>query len=152
MEYCVFPLKTRVKPDVSSLSQLRPPLAVRGEVPTMAPPSQDPTVTSMAGRLPLLLLFLLFLPCGFAQNPAPPNVSPFDPLTHPECTKKEHPKVSIQGQTCWVLLDVGRDLRGAMRKQAFSQQLSLISALWWRVWLLLDVMRFPQRRKHKVDV
>lgn len=66
----------------------------------MTPSSQDPAVPSVARRLPLLLLFLLFLPCGLAQNLATPNVSPSDPLTHPECTKKEHPKVSIQGQIC----------------------------------------------------
>ncbi|TWW80374.1 Semaphorin-5B Semaphorin-G [Takifugu flavidus] len=80
----------------------RPTLAVRGEVTTMTPSSQDPTLTSMAGRLPLLLLFLLFLPCGFAQNLAPPDVSPFDPLTRPECTRKEHPKVSIQALSPWI--------------------------------------------------
>eukprot|EP00066_Takifugu_rubripes_P022748 XP_011612014.1 PREDICTED: semaphorin-5B [Takifugu rubripes] len=68
----------------------------------MTPSSQDPTLTSMAGRLPLLLLFLLFLPCGFAQNLAPPDVSPFDPLTRPECTRKEHPKVSIQALSPWI--------------------------------------------------
>lgn len=79
----------------------RPSLAVRGEVTSMTPSSQDPSPASMACHLPFLSLLLLLFPCVFAQPaavPAMPNLSSVDLLTHPECTKKEHPKVSIQGQ------------------------------------------------------
>lgn len=63
----------------------------------MTASSQDSTPSSMAG-----LFLLLLLPTVFMQNsavPATPTPSSFDPLTQPECTKKEHPKVTIQGQT-----------------------------------------------------
>lgn len=79
----------------------RPSSAARGEVSTMAPPLRDPTPASMASHLPFLLLLLL-PPCVLAQSsalPATPNASSADPPTRPaECAKKEHPKVSIQGQ------------------------------------------------------
>lgn len=82
----------------------RPTLAVRGEVITMTASSQDTKSSSMAG----LFLLLLFLPNVFTQNstltttltPATPLI---DPLTKPECTKKEHPKVSVQGQTSSII-------------------------------------------------
>lgn len=79
----------------------RPTLAVRGEVVTMTASSQDSTPPSAAG----LLLLLLLLPAAVTQNsavPTTPTASLFDPLTQPECTKKEHPKVSIQGQTSLI--------------------------------------------------
>lgn len=79
----------------------RPSSAARGEVSTMAPPLRDPTPASMASHLPFLLLLLL-PPCVLAQSsalPATPNASSADPPPRPaECAKKEHPKVSIQGQ------------------------------------------------------
>ncbi|XP_047193282.1 semaphorin-5B isoform X2 [Scophthalmus maximus] len=84
----------------------RPTLAVRGEVITMTASSQDSTPSSVARLvLPLLLLLLLLLlPAVFAQNSVPtsPTPPPFDPLTRPECTKKEHPKVSIQALSPWI--------------------------------------------------
>ena len=79
----------------------RPTLAVRGEVVTMTASSQDSTPPSVAG----LLLLLLLLPAAVTQNsavPTTPTASLFDPLTQPECMKKEHPKVSIQGQTSLI--------------------------------------------------
>eukprot|EP00064_Thunnus_orientalis_P005064 superscaffoldBa00000482_g5077 len=48
----------------------------------------------------ILLFLLLFLLTVFTQSSAvqtTPTPWLFDPLTQPECTKKEHPKVSIQG-------------------------------------------------------
>lgn len=72
-------------------------LAVKGAVVTMT--------TSMAGLLLLrLLLLLLIAPLTLRAAMAHPNassafptVSLFQPLTQPECSKKEHPKVSTQG-------------------------------------------------------
>ncbi|XP_040005117.1 semaphorin-5B isoform X1 [Xiphias gladius] len=60
---------------------------------------QDSTPSSMAG-----LFLLLLLPTVFTQNSAPttPIPSLFDPLTQPECAKKEHPKVSIQALSPWM--------------------------------------------------
>ncbi|KAI3355721.1 hypothetical protein L3Q82_004309 [Scortum barcoo] len=79
----------------------RPTLAARGEVITMTASSQDSTPSSMAG----LFLLLLLLPAVFTQSsavPATPTPSSFDPLTQPECAKKEHPKVSIQALSPWI--------------------------------------------------
>lgn len=67
----------------------RPTLAVRGEVITMRVSLRDSTPSSMAG-----LLLLLLLPTVFSQM-----TLSFEPLTQPECSKREHPKVSIHGQT-----------------------------------------------------
>ncbi|XP_038570673.1 semaphorin-5B-like isoform X2 [Micropterus salmoides] len=56
--------------------------------------SQDSTPSSMA-----VLFLLLLLPTVCTQSsvvPATPTPSLVDPLTQPECMKKEHPKVSIQ--------------------------------------------------------
>ncbi|XP_049450018.1 semaphorin-5B isoform X2 [Epinephelus fuscoguttatus] len=65
----------------------------------MTASSQDSTPSSMAG----LFLLLLLLPAVFTQNSAAPATpSLFDPLTQPECTKKEHPKVSIQALSPWI--------------------------------------------------
>ncbi|XP_034417593.1 LOW QUALITY PROTEIN: semaphorin-5B, partial [Cyclopterus lumpus] len=66
-------------------------LAVRGEVITMTPSSQDSTPSSMAGLLLFVLFLLLLLPVA-AVPPTPPTPPLFDPLTRPECSKKEHPK------------------------------------------------------------
>ncbi|XP_072253654.1 semaphorin-5B isoform X3 [Leuresthes tenuis] len=62
--------------------------------------SQDFTPSFMAG-----LLLLLLLPAVFTQSsavPTTPTPPLFDPLTQPECTKKEHPKVSIQVLSPWI--------------------------------------------------
>ncbi|TKS67782.1 Semaphorin-5B Semaphorin-G [Collichthys lucidus] len=78
----------------------RPTLAVRGEVITMTASSQDSIPSSMAS-----LFLLLLLPAAFTQNfavPTIPTASLFDPLTQPECMKKEHPKVSIQALSPWI--------------------------------------------------
>ncbi|KAM8749357.1 semaphorin-5B isoform 3-T4 [Acanthopagrus schlegelii] len=67
----------------------------------MTASSQDSTPPSMAG----LLLLLLLLPAAVPQNsavPTTPTASLFDPLTQPECAKKEHPKVSIQALSPWI--------------------------------------------------
>ncbi|XP_038577013.1 semaphorin-5B isoform X2 [Micropterus salmoides] len=67
----------------------------------MTASSQDSTPSSMA----VLFLLLLLLPTVCTQNsavPATPTPSPFDPLTQPECMKKEHPKVSIQALSPWI--------------------------------------------------
>uniref|UniRef100_A0A3Q4BVE2 Sema domain-containing protein n=1 Tax=Mola mola TaxID=94237 RepID=A0A3Q4BVE2_MOLML len=67
----------------------------------MTPSSWDSTPSSMAA----LFLLLLLLPRVLTQNsavPATPTATPFDPLTQPECTKKEHPKVSIQALSPWI--------------------------------------------------
>nr|XP_046259844.1 semaphorin-5B isoform X2 [Scatophagus argus] len=67
----------------------------------MTASSQDSTPSSMPG----LFLLLLLLPPVFTQNsavPTTPSVALFDPLTHPECAKKEHPKVSIQALSPWI--------------------------------------------------
>ncbi|XP_040912945.1 semaphorin-5B isoform X2 [Toxotes jaculatrix] len=66
----------------------------------MTASSQDSTPSSMAG----LFLLLLLLPTVFTQNSAPTTLTPslFDPLTQPECTKKEHPKVSVQALSPWI--------------------------------------------------
>ncbi|XP_030284452.1 semaphorin-5B isoform X3 [Sparus aurata] len=67
----------------------------------MTASSQDSTPPSAAG----LLLLLLLLPAAVTQNsavPTTPTASLFDPLTQPECTKKEHPKVSIQALSPWI--------------------------------------------------
>ncbi|XP_041663174.1 semaphorin-5B isoform X1 [Cheilinus undulatus] len=80
----------------------RPTSAARGEVVTMTASSQDSRPSSMAG---LFLLLLLFFPSVVTQNsavPTTPTPSLFDPLTQPECTKKEHPKVSIQALSPWI--------------------------------------------------
>lgn len=105
----VFPFEARCKIVASgcwtrlfsstAVSQ-RPTLAVRGEVITMTASSQDSIPSSMAS-----LFLLLLLPAAFTQNfavPTTPTASLFDPLTQPECMKKEHPKVSIQGQTSLI--------------------------------------------------
>ncbi|XP_035532434.1 semaphorin-5B isoform X2 [Morone saxatilis] len=66
----------------------------------MTASSQDSTPSSMAG-----LFLLLLFPAVFTQNsavPTTPTTSLFDPLTQPECTKKEHPKVSIQVLSPWI--------------------------------------------------
>lgn len=83
----------------------RPSLAVRGEAITMTASSKDSTPSSVAG---LFLLLLLLLPAVCAQRsavPTTPTPSLFDPRTQPECAKKEHPKVSVQGQTWFFLYD-----------------------------------------------
>ncbi|XP_063743230.1 semaphorin-5B isoform X2 [Eleginops maclovinus] len=65
----------------------------------MTASSQDPTSSLMAG----LLFLLLLLPTVFMQNSADPTTpSLFDPLYQAECTKKEHPKVSIQALSPWI--------------------------------------------------
>ncbi|KAI4796572.1 hypothetical protein KUCAC02_026892 [Chaenocephalus aceratus] len=62
----------------------------------MTTTSQDPAPSLMAA---LLLFLLLLLPTVSVQTPVDPTTpSLFDLLTQPECTKKEHPKVSIQGR------------------------------------------------------
>lgn len=86
----------------------RPTLAVRGEVITMTASSQDSNPSFLAGLFLLLLLLfnLLLFPAVCTQNsavPTSPTTPLFDPLTQPECTKKEHPKVSIQGLTSFKL-------------------------------------------------
>ncbi|XP_041806262.1 semaphorin-5B isoform X2 [Chelmon rostratus] len=66
----------------------------------MTASSQDSAPSSMAG-----LFLLLLLPTAVTQNSAAlttPTASPFDPLTQPECMKKEHPKVSIQALSPWI--------------------------------------------------
>ncbi|XP_069011111.1 semaphorin-5B isoform X2 [Embiotoca jacksoni] len=66
----------------------------------MTASSQDSTPLSVAG-----LLLLLLLPAVSTQSsaaPTTPTPSLFDPLTHPECMKKEHPKVSIQVLSPWI--------------------------------------------------
>ncbi|XP_067460536.1 semaphorin-5B isoform X5 [Thunnus thynnus] len=53
----------------------------------------------------ILLFLLLFLLTVFTQSSAvqtTPTPWLFDPLTQPECTKKEHPKVSIQALSPWI--------------------------------------------------
>ncbi|XP_042350979.1 semaphorin-5B isoform X2 [Plectropomus leopardus] len=66
----------------------------------MTASSQDSTPSSMAG---LFLILLLLFPTVYTQNSAAPTTpSFFDPLTKPECTKKEHPKVSIQALSPWI--------------------------------------------------
>ncbi|XP_010728197.2 semaphorin-5B isoform X3 [Larimichthys crocea] len=66
----------------------------------MTASSQDSIPSSMAS-----LFLLLLLPAAFTQNfavPTTPTASLFDPLTQPECMKKEHPKVSIQALSPWI--------------------------------------------------
>ncbi|XP_029981564.1 semaphorin-5B isoform X4 [Sphaeramia orbicularis] len=66
----------------------------------MTASSQDSTPLSMAS-----LFLLLLLPSVCAQNSAHPTTSSlllFDPLTQPECTKREHPKVTIQALSPWI--------------------------------------------------
>ncbi|KAM9347409.1 semaphorin-5B [Symphorus nematophorus] len=64
----------------------------------MTASSQDSTPSSMAG-----LFLLLLLPIALTQSSAVPTTpAVFDPLTQPECTKKEHPKVSIQALSPWI--------------------------------------------------
>ncbi|XP_076602717.1 semaphorin-5B isoform X2 [Chaetodon auriga] len=61
---------------------------------------RDSTPSSMAG-----LFLLLLLPTVVTQNsaaPTTPTASSFDPLTQPECMKKEHPKVSVQALSPWI--------------------------------------------------
>ncbi|XP_054871102.1 semaphorin-5B isoform X1 [Amphiprion ocellaris] len=68
----------------------------------MTTSSQDSAPSSMAG---LFLLLLILSPAVVTQNsvvPTTPSPSLFDPLTQPECTKKEHPKVSIQALSPWI--------------------------------------------------
>nr|XP_040058387.1 semaphorin-5B [Gasterosteus aculeatus aculeatus] len=75
-------------------NQLHP----RGEVITMTASLLDSSPLSMAG----LFLFLL-LPTSAAQDAArPPPQVLFDQLTQPECSKKEHPKVSVQALSPWI--------------------------------------------------
>ncbi|XP_071394939.1 semaphorin-5B isoform X1 [Centroberyx affinis] len=67
----------------------------------MTASSQDSAPSSVAG----LLLLLLLLPAVFTQNPllpVTPAPSSVDPLSRPECTKKEHPKVTIQALSPWI--------------------------------------------------
>ncbi|KAK1903542.1 Semaphorin-5B [Dissostichus eleginoides] len=67
----------------------------------MTTTSQDPAPSLMAALL--LFLLLLLLPTVSMQTPVDPTTpSLFDPLTQPECTKKEHPKVSIQALSPWI--------------------------------------------------
>ncbi|XP_047456643.1 semaphorin-5B isoform X4 [Mugil cephalus] len=66
----------------------------------MTASSKDSTPLSAAG-----LFLLLLLPAVFTQKsavPTTPTPSLFDPQTQPECTKKEHPKVSIQALSPWI--------------------------------------------------
>lgn len=66
----------------------------------MTASSRDSAPSSMAG-----LFLLLLLPAVLAQRSAIPTIPTpalFDPLTQPECTKKEHPKVSIQALSPWI--------------------------------------------------
>ncbi|KAK5920452.1 hypothetical protein CgunFtcFv8_024260 [Champsocephalus gunnari] len=66
----------------------------------MTTTSQDPAPSLMAA---LLLFLLLLLPTVSVQTPVDPTTpSLFDLLTQPECTKKEHPKVSIQALSPWI--------------------------------------------------
>lgn len=70
----------------------------------MTAPSQDPSGRSSVAAMVPLLLFLL-VPTALTQNsavPTSPSLTAFDPLSHPECTKKEHPKVSIQALSPWI--------------------------------------------------
>ncbi|XP_027878483.1 semaphorin-5B isoform X2 [Xiphophorus couchianus] len=72
----------------------------------MTASSQDSNPSFLAGLfLLLLLLHLLLFPAVCTQNsavPTSPTTPLFDPLTQPECTKKEHPKVSIQALSPWI--------------------------------------------------
>uniref|UniRef100_A0AAV2K1X0 Uncharacterized protein n=1 Tax=Knipowitschia caucasica TaxID=637954 RepID=A0AAV2K1X0_KNICA len=65
-----------------------------------APPLVLPGYCSCVGAMTttrLLLLLLLFVTSGLTQTAEEPtSPSALDPLSRPECTKKEHPKVSIQ--------------------------------------------------------
>ncbi|GLD65791.1 semaphorin-5B [Lates japonicus] len=65
----------------------------------MTASSQDSAPSSLAG-----LFLVLLLPTVFTQNSVltTPTLSLFDPLSQPECTKKEHPKVSIQALSPWM--------------------------------------------------
>ncbi|XP_032422829.1 semaphorin-5B isoform X2 [Xiphophorus hellerii] len=70
----------------------------------MTASSQDSNPSFLAGLF-LLLLHLLLFPAVCTQNsavPTSPTTPLFDPLTQPECTKKEHPKVSIQALSPWI--------------------------------------------------
>ncbi|XP_075941213.1 uncharacterized protein sema5ba [Anarhichas minor] len=69
----------------------------------MTASSQDSAPSSVAGLLLLLLLLVLLVPAVVTQDAAVPTTPLlFDPLTQPECTKKEHPKVSIQALSPWI--------------------------------------------------
>uniref|UniRef100_A0A3Q3A857 Semaphorin-5A n=1 Tax=Kryptolebias marmoratus TaxID=37003 RepID=A0A3Q3A857_KRYMA len=66
----------------------------------MTASSQDSHPSFMAG-----LFLLLLLPAVFTQDsavPTTPTPPLFDPLTQQECTRKEHPKVSIQALSPWI--------------------------------------------------
>ncbi|XP_023192271.1 semaphorin-5B isoform X2 [Xiphophorus maculatus] len=70
----------------------------------MTASSQDSNPSFLAGLF-LLLFHLLLFPAVCTQNsavPTSPTTPLFDPLTQPECTKKEHPKVSIQALSPWI--------------------------------------------------
>ncbi|CAL8389228.1 unnamed protein product [Gadus morhua 'NCC'] len=72
----------------------------------MTTPWPSPAPSSAARLLFLLLLLLPLLPAAFAQTQGPvPSQAPpptTHPLARPECSRKEHPKVSIQALSPWI--------------------------------------------------
>ncbi|XP_029967981.1 semaphorin-5B-like [Salarias fasciatus] len=70
----------------------------------MTASSRDSAPSCLAGLFLLVLLSAVLaqrsaVPTTPTPTPAP---APFDPLTQPECTKKEHPKVSVQALSPWI--------------------------------------------------
>ncbi|XP_037096158.1 semaphorin-5B isoform X4 [Syngnathus acus] len=91
--------ENRFEPEDRFVAAAASHLAVKGAVVTMT--------TSMAGLL-LLRLLLLIIPSTAVATVLPnatsafSTVSLFQPLTQPECSKKEHPKVSTQVLSPWM--------------------------------------------------
>ncbi|XP_019736270.1 semaphorin-5B isoform X3 [Hippocampus comes] len=141
-------------------------LAVKGAVVTMT--------TSMAGLLLLRLLLLHIAPLTLKAAMAHPNassafptVSLFQPLTQPECAKKEHPKVSTQALGPWMstfswagvrdfsqlTLDLARnELIVGARNFLFRLDLSNMSLIQATEWAPDDETRRSCQSKGKMEV
>ncbi|XP_077392606.1 semaphorin-5B isoform X2 [Festucalex cinctus] len=129
--------------------------------------------TSMAGLL-LLRLLLLILPktssalvANANASSALPTMSLFQPLAQPECSKKEHPKVSTQVLSPWIstfswasvrdfsqlTLDLARnELIVGARNFLFRLDLSNISLIQATEWAPDDETRRSCQSKGKTEI